>query len=108
MFVSSLEVVKRLDRQKEHIVTFASTLREVGVSHDHEPRSLLYVTRAVSTAIRSGGPVKTEVVALRRDICLSPGKSVVREAASHDRESQQARTQQHEAGRYQREEPIGD
>jgi hypothetical protein len=32
----------------------------------------------------------------------------VRAAASHDRESQQARTQQHEAGRYQREEPIGD
>ena len=43
---------------------------------------------------------------------LPKGKSAtcafVRAAASHDRESQQARTQQHEAGRYQREEPIGD
>jgi hypothetical protein len=32
----------------------------------------------------------------------------VRAAASRDRESQQARTQQHEAGRYQREERVGD
>jgi hypothetical protein len=33
---------------------------------------------------------------------------LLRAAASHDPESQQARTQQHEASRYQHEEPIGD